>query len=328
MDLRTKYMGLELDSPIVVSACPLSEKIENIVRMENSGAGAVVLFSLFEEQIKQEIANFNSMLDATSNTFPEALNYFPDLDEYRVGTEQYLELIRQAKEIVDIPIIGSLNGVTSQGWIDYAKQMESAGADGIEINVFYIPADIQLTSSEVEQKYIDIVKRVKENVTIPVAVKLSPYFSAMANMAKRLEEAGADSLVLFNRFYQPDFNIHNLKVISNLEYSSANEIRLPLLWISVLYGKINASLAATTGVKTAHEVVKYLLAGADVTMTASSLFENGIEHIGRMTEGLKEWMHMLQFNSIEDFKGILSQQNVADPSAFERANYIKILESV
>ena len=208
------------------------------------------------------------------------------------------------------------------------KQIESAGADGIEINVFYIPADIQLTSSEVEQKYIDIVKRVKENVTIPVAVKLSPYFSAMANMAKRLEEAGADSLVLFNRFYQPDFNIHNLKVISNLEYSSANEIRLPLLWISVLYGKINASLAATTGVKTAHEVVKYLLAGADVTMTASSLFENGIEHIGRMTEGLKEWMHMLQFSSVEDFKGILSQQNVADPSAFERANYIKILESV
>ncbi len=327
MKLETKYMGLELGSPIVVSACPLSEKVENIVEMEDSGAGAVVLFSLFEEQIKQEIANFNSIMDSTFNTFSETSSYLPDLDEYRVGTERYLEIIRQAKDRVNIPIIASLNSITNEGWIDYAKQMQSAGADGIEINVFYIPADIQLTSAEVEQRYIHIVQQVKNSVSIPVAVKISPYFSAMANMAKRLEEAGADALVLFNRFYQPDFNIHNLKVVSTLEYSSSNEIRLPLLWISVLYGKINGSLAATTGIQSAHEIIKYLLAGADVTMTASSLFKNGIDYIGRMTEGLKEWMNMLHFESVEDFRGIMSQQNIADPSAFERANYIKILEN-
>lgn len=321
-------MGFELDSPIVVSACPLSEKVENIIKMEDNGAGAVVLFSLFEEQIKQEIASFNAMMDATSNTFPEALNYFPDMDEYRVGTERYLEILRKAKENVDIPLFASLNGITNEGWIEYAKQMQSAGADGIEINVFYIPADIRLGSAEVEQRYIDIVQRVKKSVTIPVAVKLNPYFSAMANMAKRLEGAGADALVLFNRFYQPDFNIHSLKVLSNLEYSSPDEIRLPLLWISVLHGKVNTSLAATTGVQSATEVIKYLLAGADVAMTASSLFKYGIGHISKMTEGLKDWMNMLHFNSVEDFKGLMSQQNIADPAAFERANYIKILENV
>jgi dihydroorotate dehydrogenase (fumarate) len=326
-DLRTTYMGLKLRSPIIVSACPLSEQVDNIVQMEDAGAGAVVLFSLFEEQLRREMAAYESVLQATSNTFAEALDYFPGLDDYHVGPGRYLEIIRQAKERVDIPIIASLNGTTDEGWIEYSREMEQAGADGIEINVFYIPAEIEVNSIDVEERYLDIVDRVKANVSIPVAIKLNPYFSAMGNMARRLTDAGADALVLFNRFYQPDFDIRELKVLSNLEYSNPNEIRLPLLWISVLYGKINASLAATTGVHSAVEVIKYLLAGADVAMTASSLYKHGIGHLAEMTKGLEDWMDMLDFKSVNQFKGVMSQQNIADPSAFERANYIRILEN-
>lgn len=328
MDLRTTYMGLELGSPIVVSASSLSEEVDNIVRMEDAGAGAVVLFSLFEEQIREEAAWNEAIAEATSDMFPEALNYFPDMEEYHVGPGAYLEIIRQAKERVDIPVIASLNGITDEGWIDYAKQMEQAGADGIEINVFYIPADFRLTGEEVEQKYMDIVRRVRSGISIPVAVKLNPYFSAMGSVARRLEQAGADALVLFNRFYQPDFDIDQLKVVPSLEFSSPVEIRLPLLWISLLHGNTKASLAATTGVHSASEAIKYLLAGADVTMTASALYRHGIGYLAEMTRGLTGWMDRMHFSSVGQFKGLLSQKLIADPTAFERANYIRILEGV
>lgn len=328
MNLQTTYLGLNLRSPIVVSACPLSENVDNIAQMEAMGAGAVVLFSLFEEQIKREAKYFESVLAATSNTFPEALDYFPGLDDYRVGTDQYLEIIRQAKEQVDIPIIASLNGITPAGWIEYAQLMEEAGADALEINVFYIPADLDLSGEAVEEKYTEIVRRIKSNVRIPVAVKLNPYFSAMGHMARKLELAGADGLVLFNRFYQPDFNIYELKVSPSLEFSDSSEIRLPLLWLSVLSGRINASLAATTGVQSATEVVKYLLAGADVTMTASALYKYGIGHLETMHDDLRAWMRRMKFDSVAAFKGRMNQKNIADPTAFERANYIRILEGV
>lgn len=328
MNLQTTYLGLNLRSPIVVSACPLSENVDNIVQMEELGAGAVVLFSLFEEQIKREAQYFESVISATSNTFPEALDYFPGLEDYRVGTDQYLEIIRQAKEQVDIPIIGSLNGITAAGWIEYAQLMEEAGADALEVNVFYIPADLSLDATAVENKYLEIVRRIKANVKIPVAVKLNPYFSAMGNMARQLETAGADGLVLFNRFYQPDFNIYELKVNPSLEFSDASEIRLPLLWLSVLSGKINASLAATTGVQSATEVVKYLLAGADVTMTASALYKYGLGYLETMHDDLRTWMRRMKFDTVESFKGLMNQKNISDPSAFERANYIRILEGV
>ena len=326
MDLRTTYMGLPLRSPIVVSASTLSQHPEKISQMEDCGAGAVVLFSLFEEQIKAEMDFYESVIRSTSGAFAEALDYFPKEDEYNVGTEQYLELIRKAKERVEIPIIASLNGITNEGWIEYARQMQQAGADGIEINIFYIPADLQLTGDVVEQRYIDILRTVKNTVSIPVAVKLNPYFSAMGNMAKRLEDAGADALVLFNRFYQPNFNIDKIEVQFDLEYSHPNEIRLPLLWIAILRGQLHASLAATTGVQSAQEVIKYLLAGADVTMTASALYKHGIRYLQTMTRELKEWMDRFMFISVREVQGLLSQQNIANPSAYERANYIRSLE--
>lgn len=320
-------MGLSLKSPLVVSACTLSEDPDNIARMEDAGAGAVVLFSLFEEQLKKEQAALDNVLETTSNNFAEAQSYFPAISYYRVGSERYLEIIREASERVSIPIVASLNGISDKGWIEYAQQMEQAGAKGIELNIFYIPADTELSGTTIEEKYLAILKAVKATVTIPVALKLNPYFSAMGNVCKRFEEAGADGLVLFNRFYQPDFDIESLKVVSSLKYSSATEIRLPLLWIATLFGRIKPSLAATTGVQGAKEVIKYLLAGADVVMTASALYKHGIKHIGTMNNGLEDWMESFNFKSLSAFKGLMSQLKVADPTAFNRANYIKILES-
>jgi dihydroorotate dehydrogenase (fumarate) len=296
--------------------------------MEDNGAGAVVLFSLFEEQIRKEEARFKGVMSETTYAFPEALDYFPDLDDFNVGTDEYMENIRKAKERVNIPIIGSLNGITTEGWIDYSKQMEEAGADGIEVNIFFIPADIALSSSEVEHRYLNIITAIKQTVKIPVAVKLNPYFSAMGNMSLRMKNTGADALVLFNRFYQPDFDINELVIKTDLHYSEAGEIRLPLLWIALLYGKVELSLAATTGVQSAVEVIKYLLAGADVVMTASSLYKNGISYLKTMNKELQDWMYMMDFDSINAFKGTMSQQDISDPTAYERANYIKILEGI
>jgi len=321
-------MGLKLDSPIVVSACTLSEKTDNIVKMEDNGAGAVVLFSLFEEQIRKEEALLKFVISKTSNSFAEAVDYFPDLDRFNVGVDEYLENISRAKKRVHIPVIASLNGITNEGWINYSKQMEQAGADAIEVNIFFIPGEISMSSAEVEHRYLNIIESIKHNVKIPVAVKLNPYFSTMGNMALRMRKAGADALVLFNRFYQPDFDINEMIIKTDLNYSESSEIRLPLLWIGLLYGKVDLSLAATTGVQSAVEVVKYILAGADVVMTASSLYKNGIPYLKTMNKELQDWMYMMGFDDIDSFKGNMSQQKISDPTAYQRSNYIKILEGV
>lgn len=326
MKLQTSYMGLKLNSPIVVAACTLSEKLDNILKMEDSGAGAVVMFSLFEEQIRREQSLLTEVLHTTSNAFAEAADFFPALDDFNVGVDEYMEHLRKAKERTRIPIIGSLNGITNEGWIDYSRQMEQAGADAIEVNIFFIPADIHLSSSAVEHRYLNIIEAIKNSVKIPVAVKLNPYFSSTGNMALRMQDAGADALVLFNRFYQPDFDINQLTIINDLHYSVATEIRLPLLWIALLYQKVKLSLAATTGVQSVVEVVKYLLAGADAVMTASTLYKNGIGYLNDMNRDLDNWMNMMGFENLAAFRGSMSQQNVSDPTAYERANYIKILE--
>ncbi|MBK6936511.1 MAG: dihydroorotate dehydrogenase-like protein [Chitinophagaceae bacterium] len=328
MKLHSTYMGLKLNSPIIVSSCSLSENVENIVKMEDNGAGAVVLSSLFEEQIRLEEEKLKGVIAETSYSFPEALDYFPGLDDFNVGVDDYLENIRKAKEKTKIPIIGSLNGITTEGWIDYSKWIEQAGADALEVNIFFIPGDIGMSSSEVEHRYLNIIEAIKQSVKIPVAVKLNPYFSTMGNMALRMKNSGADGLVLFNRFYQPDFDINELVVKTDLHYSESSEIRLPLMWIALLYGKVKLSLAATTGVQSAVEVVKYLLAGADVVMTASSLYKNGIPYLKTMNKELQDWMYMMGYDSVEAFRGSMSQQNISDPTAFERSNYIKILEGV
>lgn len=327
MDLRTTYMGMELKHPIVASASPLAGTVANIKRMEDAGASAVIMFSLFEEQLKHESAALEYLMTAHTESFAESLNYFPEMDDYTVGPDSYLDLLRRASEAVDIPVMGSLNGITNTGWIEYAQLMQQAGAKGIELNVYYIPADLAISGREVEDRYIEIVKAVKAAVTIPVAVKLNPFFSAIGSMAKSLNDAGADALVLFNRFYQPDFDLDKLEVTPDLHLSTADEIRLPLLWIAVLYGKLQASLGATRGVQSPVEVVKYLMAGADVVMTTSALLKNGVDYLTTLRDGLQTWMELNHYNSVQQLKGSMSQQNVADPTAFERANYIKTLES-
>ena len=327
MDLRTTYMGMELKHPIVASASPLSGNLASIKRLEDAGAAAVVMFSLFEEQLKHESAALEHLMTAGTESFAESLNYFPEVDDYTVGPDNYLDLLRRASEAVDIPLIGSLNGITNTGWIEYAKLMQEAGAKGIELNIYYIPADLTTSGREVEERYVEIVKGVKAAVTVPVAVKLSPFFSAIGSMAKILDDAGADALVLFNRFYQPDFDLDRLEVAPNLNLSAPDEIRLPLLWIAVLYGRLRASLGATRGVHTPVEVVKYLMAGADVVMTTSALLKNGVDYLTTLRNGLQTWMEMHRYTSVAQMKGSMSQRNVADPTAFERANYIKTLES-
>lgn len=326
MNLNVDYMGLTLKSPIVVSASPLSEKVENIVAMEKAGAGAVVMFSLFEEQIRSEEAMYEEILEQSAFSSPEALSYFPNVNEYKVGIDDYLRIIEEASKQVEIPIIGSLNGITNSGWIDYARHIEQAGAKGLEINIFYIPTDLELDGREVEDKYLEIVKLVKKTISIPVAIKLNPYFSAMSNMAKKLVDAGADALVLFNRFYEPDFDIENMTVSHALQLSGPGEIRLPLQWLAILYGRINASLAATTGVSSSKEIIKYILAGADCTMTASALLKHGIPFITHMLDEVESWMHARNFENIKQWQGKMSQRNIEDPSLYERANYIKLLK--
>lgn len=326
-NIKSNYLGLNLRSPIVVSACSLSESVDNIVQMEDAGAGAVVLYSLFEEQIRLEDSGLEAAVNSTSHVFAEASNFFPTLDDYKSSSDEYLERIHQAKRRVSMPVIGSLNGITPEGWIRYATEMESAGVDALEVNIFFIPGDAAFSGAAVEHRYLNIVEEVKRSVTIPVSVKMNPYFSSIGNMAQRLYESGADGLVLFNRFYQPDFDIYDLQIVHSLETSSPHEIRLPLLWIALLHGKMPVSLAATTGVHSAQEVVKYLLAGADVTMVASALYEHGIGHLRQMHEALYAWMDHMSYQRIDEFRGIMSQQRIADPTAFERANYIRILQS-
>jgi dihydroorotate dehydrogenase (fumarate) len=327
VDLSTTYLGLQLKNPVVASASPISKKLDGIRSLEDSGAAAVVMYSLFEEQIVHESLALDHFLSRGSDTFAEAQSYFPDLQHYNVGPEEYLNLIHQAKQAVHIPIIGSLNGVSTGGWIDYAKKIEQAGADALELNVYYLPTDPILTAQELEQTYIDLVKDVHAQIHIPLAVKLSPYFTALPNLCTRLVGAGASGLVMFNRFMQPDLDIETLEVTPNLVLSNSNELRLPLRWIAILYGRIQADLALTTGVHTAQDVLKAMMAGASVSMMASALLINGTKHISEVLSGIQDWMESFEYDSIQQMKGSMSQRSVAEPSAFERANYMKALSS-
>lgn len=327
MDLTTTYVGLALKNPIVPAASPLSQRLDNIRRMEETGASAVVMYSLFEEQITLESHQLDHYLSYGAEGFAEALSYFPEMETFRVGPDEYLDRISRAKEAVDIPIIGSLNGVSTGGWIDYARRIEEAGADALELNIYFIPTDLNMTGAEVEDMYLDVVRDVKKVVSIPVAVKLSPYFSATGNMARRLAEAGADALVLFNRFYQPDFDLENLEVVPHLVLSSSYEMRLPLRWVAILYGQVAVDFAITSGVRNVEDVLKGLMAGAKVTMMASELLESGMGRISQILEGMVQWMEEYEYESVSQMQGSMSQQSVAEPAAFERANYMKELGS-
>ena len=327
MDLSTTYLGLKLKNPIVAGASPLSRDVGTIKRIEDSGASAIVMHSLFEEQLQFEAEELNHFLQHGTESFAEATSYFPEADEYRVGPEQYLENIQAAKAATSFPVIGSLNGVSTGGWIDYAKKVQEAGADALELNVYYLPTDPNLDSGDVEQIYVDILTAVKKSVNIPVAMKLSPFFSSLAGFAQRVDEAGADGLVLFNRFYQPDIDLENLEVVPNIVFSNPFEMRLPLRWIAILFGKVDASLAASTGVYTGQDAIKMLMAGADVTMLCSALLTHGVERIGVILTQIKTWMEENEYDSINTMKGSMSQKNCPEPAAFERANYMKALNS-
>lgn len=322
MDLTTRYLGLNLKNPLVVSACPLGLDVGNIRRLEEYGAGAIVLPSIFQEDIENEIEEIEHLASLADS---EALSYFPSHLADNTGPKNYLELIRKARAAVDMPVIASLNGTTHAGWIDYAKQMEQAGAHAIELNVFFLPTDLSLSGPEVEARHLDILKAVKQAVNIPVAIKLSPYFSSPGAMVRCLDEAGADGFVLFNRFYQPDIDLEELTLQRDLRLSHRGEIRLPLLWIAALHGKVKGSLAATSGVQTAAEVVKYLFAGADVVMTASALLRHGIEHMKVLHDGLVADLKEREAAGVADIRGRMSRDKVADRAAFDRVNYIRIL---
>ncbi|HEX7652286.1 MAG TPA: dihydroorotate dehydrogenase-like protein, partial [Verrucomicrobiae bacterium] len=309
----------------VVGASPLSENIENIKRMEDAGASAVVLHSLFEEQLRQDRMELNHYLNLGTESFAEALSYFPETGDYRLGPEEYLRLIWQAKQATKLPIIASLNGSTKGGWTEFATQIQQAGADALELNIYYIPTDPFLTGSEVELNYLEILKEVKAAVKIPVAVKLSPFFSNFGNMAKRLDDAGANGLVLFNRFYQPDIDLETMEVKPNILLSTPMAMRLPLRWTAILYGRVKASLAATSGIHRASDALKMILAGADVTMLCSTLLRHGFPQIALIETDLERWMTEHEYESITQLKGSLSQANCAEPAAFERAQYMKAL---
>lgn len=327
MDLTTNYIGMTLKNPVVASSSPLSFNINGIRRLEDEGAAAVVMHSLFEEQITLESDQLNHHLSYGTDTFAEALSYFPDLGTYNVGPERYLNLIRQAKESVDIPIIGSLNGVSSGGWIEYAKKIQEAGADALELNVYFIPTDVRVTSADVEQMHLDILNDVKNSVSIPVAMKLSPFISATANLALRLSEAGADALVLFNRFYQPDLDIETLEVVPRLVLSKSREMRLPLRWVAILYGRVPAHLAITGGVHNHVDVLKATMAGAQVVSIASELLRKGPHRVAKILKRMEKWMEEREYVSVNQMRGSMSQQSVAEPAAFERAQYMKVLQS-
>jgi len=327
MDLTTNYLGLKLKNPVVPSASPLSQNVDSVKALEDAGASAVVVYSLFEEQINHESGEIDHYLSYGSESYAEATSYFPEPDEFKLGPVEYLDHIAKLKKSVDIPIIGSLNGVSAGGWVNYAKNIEQAGADALELNIYYIAANGNLPSSEIENMYVETIKAVKSKVKIPVAVKLSPFFTSMTNMAKKLDGAGADGLVLFNRFYQPDFDLNKLEVVPNLVLSTNWELRLPLRWIAILYGNIKASMAATSGVHSHLDVIKVMMAGGDVAMVCSELLKHGISRVSDMVSGLQIWMEENEYESITQMKGSMSQRRVAEPAAFERANYMKALQS-
>ncbi len=328
MDLSTTYMGLKLKNPLVPSASPLSRSVDAVRRLEDAGASAIVLYSLFEEQINHDVEKVDHYLTTYSESYAEALSYFPEPEAFNnLYAEEYLDHIQELKKTIEIPVIASLNGVSEGGWMEYAKKMEQAGADAIELNIYYLAADPAVSGREVERMYIDDVKKVKKNLGIPVSVKLGPYFSSFANIAVELDNAGADGLVLFNRFYQPDIDLETMEVSPSLVLSSNYEKRLPMRWIAILYGQLRASLAATSGVHNAEDAIKMILCGADVTMLASVLLRKGIEHLNEILIDFQAWMIEHEYESVKEMKGSMSHRNVAEPAAFERANYLKILQS-
>jgi len=318
MDLTTHYMGLQLKNPLVASASPLSADLGNIRHLEDAGAAAIVLPSIFEEQIEADMLRETLTAVGLENSAAAQSN--------QREPQQYLDLIRRAVEAVDIPIIGSLNGTTEEGWISYAKMIEEAGATSLELNIYFIPTDISLTGRDVEQRYLEILRAVRKAVDIPIAIKFGPNFSSMGQVAMEFVNAGADALVLFNRFYQPDIDLTELRLHNDLQLSKAIEIGLPLLWIAVLSGRIDASLAASTGVENSEQVLKYLLAGADVVMTTSALLRNGPHYVKELLAGTVSWLSARDLESVGQIRGLLSQRNFRNPDSFGRANYMKILQ--
>jgi len=327
MDMSTNYLGMKLRCPIVASPSPLTQFVGNIRQMEDAGVGAVVLHSLFEEQLQRESHQLDYYLSRHEESYAEALSYFPEMEEYKLGPDAYLELIRQSRNAVNIPVIASLNGVSAGGWVNYAKRIEEAGASALELNIYYIPTEADLSGAEVERMYVDLVKEVRKTIKIPLAVKLGPHFSAMVNVACQLDKAGADALVLFNRFYQPDFDLEKLEVTPNLVLSDPNELRLRLRWVAILFGRIQADMAVTGGVHSGEDALKCMMAGAKVAMMTSALLKRGIAHAGRVLAEMERWMEEHEYESVEMMQGSMSQRSVAEPAAFERANYMRVLGS-
>jgi dihydroorotate dehydrogenase (fumarate) len=326
-DLTTIYLGLPLKNPLVASASPLSKRLETVRRLEDAGAAAIVVYSLFEEQITHESLELDHYLDFGSHSYAESLSYFPDFAAYNVGPERYLEHLHNLKEAVGIPVIGSLNGVSSGGWVDYAARIQEAGADALELNIYYLPTNPDLSGDQLEQSYLDLIRDVCAQVSIPVAVKLSPFFTSIPSMAKQAVQAGASGLVLFNRFYQPDFDLERLEVVPTIALSTSQDLRLSLRWIAILYGRVKADLALTSGVHTAEDALKAMMAGASVAMLASSLIAHGPEHLSVLLADMRRWMADHEYDSVQQMRGSMSQRAVADPSAFERANYMKALNT-
>jgi dihydroorotate dehydrogenase (fumarate) len=327
MNLTTNYLGMVLKNPIVASSSPLSHTVDSIRRLEDAGVAAVVMYSLFEEQIGFDSYYIDYHLTQGIDSYAESISYFPDMQSYNVGPDEYMNLIRCAKEAVDIPIIGSLNGASVGGWTDYATLIEEAGADALELNIYYLPTNTQISGLEVETLYLDILSVVRQAVTIPLAVKMSPFFSSIPNMASRLSDAGADGLVLFNRFYQPDFDLENLEVAPRLVLSNSDDLRLPLRWVAILYGRLSTDFAITSGIHTSPDVIKGLMAGAKVTMMASELLQNGVRRVGQVLNELVTWMTDHEYETVMQMIGAMSQKHCAEPAAFERANYMKMLDS-
>ncbi len=327
VDLSTTYMGLQLKNPLVASSSPLSEKVESVRQLEDAGIAAVVMYSLFEEQIIREGLALHRVLEEGTESFAEALTYLPHYGRYSVGPESYIDHLSKVKQAVNIPIIGSLNGFTSGGWIDYAQKIEQAGADALELNLYVLPNDPDVSSMELEDTYIKLVRDIRSRIQIPIAVKLSPFFTSLPNVARRLVDTGVNGLVLFNRFYQPDLDLEELEVVPNLVLSSSHEMRLPLRWIAILYGRVKADFGLTTGIHTAQDVLKALMAGSSVAMMASALLKYGPQHATQVLNDMEAWMSEKEYESVRQMQGSMSQKSVGDPEAFERANYIKVLSS-
>lgn len=327
VDLSTTYLGLKLKNPLVASSSPLSQKVESALALENAGVAAIIMYSLFEEQILRDSYKIDTDLSRGIEAYPEALTYLPDYGQYSIGPETYLRHLRSLKNVLSIPVIGSLNGVTDGGWVEYAQKIQDAGADALELNLYNLATDPEVTCADLEAEYLRLVTHVRNAISIPLAVKLSPFFTALPNFAKRLAECGVNGIVLFNRFYQPDFDLEELEVVPHLVLSNSNEMRLPLRWIAILYNRIPVDFALTSGIHTAEDLLKALMAGAKVGMATSAFLLHGVERATQILSDLEAWLIEKEYESVSQMIGSMSQQAVADPAAFERANYMKVLSS-